>query len=238
MKERTLEQQITEINQKLDFLTTQMREQQRRQREFQELKEDLTIISKDIFQTAVNELNEVAYYFGTQDLLYLFKKVLRNTRNITKLLDQIESAADFVKDAAPLGKHVLDSSLDTLSELENKGYFDFVKELFQIIDTIVTSFTVEDVRLLRENITTILITVKNFTQPEMLSSVNNALNFFQKMDVEIDKNISYWQIVKALRDPEMKRGIAFLIQFMKNIVHTNNKQRIYQKNRKNIHMED
>ena len=238
MEEKKLEQQITEINQKLDFLSTQMREQQRRQREFQEMKEDLTIIIKDIFQTAANELNEVAYHFDTQDLLYLFKKVLRNTRNITKLLDQIESAADFVKDAAPLSKHVLDSSLDTLSELENKGYFDFAKELFQIMDTIVTTFTVEDVRLLRENITTILLTVKNLTQPEMLSSVNNALNFFQKMDVEVDKNIGYWQILKALRDPEMKRGIAFLIQFIKNMVHTNDKQFINQNNVKNIHMED
>jgi len=100
---------------------------------------------------------------------------------------------------------------------------------------------VEDVRLLRENIATILLTVKNITQPEMLSRVNNALNFFQEMDVEVDKNIGYWQIMKALRDPELKRGIAFLIQFIKNMVHTNNKhnkQFIDQNNLKNINMED
>jgi uncharacterized protein YjgD (DUF1641 family) len=221
MENKKIEQQLLEIHQKLDLLTAQMREQQRRQRELQELKEDLTIIGKDIFQSAVQELDEVAHHFDTTDLLYLLKKLLRNTRNLTKLMDQMESAADFVQDAAPLGKQVLNHLLDTLSELERKGYFDFARELFNILDTIVSSFTINDVKLLRENITAILLTVKNLTQPEMLSSVNNALHFFQKMDVEIEKDISYWQILKAMRDPEMKRGIAFLIQFTKNMVQSN-----------------
>ncbi len=221
MENKKIGQQLLEIHQKLDLLTAQMREQQRRQRELQELKEDLTIIGKDIFQSAVQELDEVAHHFDTTDLLYLLKKLLRNTRNLTKLMDQMESTADFVQDAAPLGKQVLNHLLDTLSELESKGYFDFARELFNILDTIVTSFTLNDVKLLRENITAILLTVKNLTQPEMLSSVNNALHFFQKMDVEIEKDISYWQILKAMRDPEMKRGIAFLIQFTKNIVQSN-----------------
>ncbi len=221
MENKKIEQQLLEIHQKLDLLTAQMREQQRRQRELQELKEDLTIIGKDIFQSAVQELDEVAHHFDTTDLLYLLKKLLRNTRNLTKLMDQMESTADFVQDAAPLGKQVLNHLLDTLSELESKGYFDFTRELFNILDTIVTSFTLNDVKLLRENITAILLTVKNLTQPEMLSSVNNALHFFQKMDVEIEKDISYWQILKAMRDPEMKRGIAFLIQFTKNMVQSN-----------------
>lgn len=221
MENKKIGQQLLEIHQKLDLLTAQMREQQRRQRELQELKEDLTIIGKDIFQSAVQELDEVAHHFDTTDLLYLLKKLLRNTRNLTKLMDQMESTADFVQDAAPLGKQVLNHLLDTLSELESKGYFDFTRELFNILDTIVTSFTLNDVKLLRENITAILLTVKNLTQPEMLSSVNNALHFFQKMDVEIEKDISYWQILKAMRDPEMKRGIAFLIQFTKNIVQSN-----------------
>lgn len=221
MNNKKIEKQLLEIDQKLDLLTAQMYEQQRRQRELQELKQDLTIIGKDIFQAAVQELDEVAHHFDTSDLLYLLKKLLRNTRNLTKLMDQMESAADFVQDAAPLGKQVLNHLLDTLSELERKGYFDFARELFHILDTIVTSFTVDDVKLLRENITTILLTVKNLTQPEMLSSVNNALHFFQKMDVEIEKDISYWQILKAMRDPEMKRGIAFLIQFTKNMVQSN-----------------
>jgi uncharacterized protein YjgD (DUF1641 family) len=51
--------------------------------------------------------------------------------------------------------------------------------------------------------------------------VNNALYFFQKLDVVVDEKISYWQLMKEINDPEMKRGLAFLIRFMKNMVQTN-----------------
>ncbi|MCK5454665.1 MAG: DUF1641 domain-containing protein [Calditrichia bacterium] len=223
METKQLEQQMLEINQKLDLLTQYMQEQQRRQREWQELKEDMTLIGKDIFQTAVEELDEVAHHFDTTDLMYLLKKLLRNTRNFSKMMDQFESAFDFVNDATPLGKQVLNQIMDTLSELENKGYFEFGKEAFKIIDTIVTTFTVDDIRLLRENISAIIITFRNMTQPEMLGSMNNALHFFQKMDVQVDKKIGYWQLMKEMRDPEFKRGIAFMINFMKNMVQTNGK---------------
>ncbi len=221
MENKTIEQQIQAINQKLDFITETMQEYQRRQREMQELKEDLTRIGKDLFQAATEELDEVAQHFDTSDLLYLLKKIMRNTRNLARMMDKMESAADFFQDATPLGKQVVGQLMDTLAEMEKKGYFDFAREVFQIIDTVVTSFTPDDVRLLRENITSILLTVKNLTQPEMLSTVNNALGFYRKMDIEIEKEISYWEIIKQLRDPEMKRGIAFMIQFVKNMANPN-----------------
>ncbi|OFY65348.1 MAG: hypothetical protein A2Y71_08075 [Bacteroidetes bacterium RBG_13_42_15] len=221
MDSKQIEQQISQINQRLDFITKYLQEQQRRQQEWDELKGDLTVIGKDVFQTAVKELDEISYHFDTADLMYLLKKLLRNTRNMTKMIDQVESVTDFVHDAAPLGKHILDEVMENLSELERKGYFEFGREAFKILDTIVTSFKVEDVQLLRENITSILLTLRNLTQPQMLSSVNNALSFFQKMDVVVDQKVSYWTLLKELRDPELKRGLAFIIQFMKNMVKTN-----------------
>jgi len=221
MENKQLEQQILEMNQKLDVLTQYIQEQQRRQREWQELRDDMTLIGKDIFQTTVQELDEVAHHFDTNDLLYLLKKLLRNTRNLSKIMDQLESAVDFVNDATPLGKQVVSEVMDNLTELEKKGYFEFGKEALKIVDTIVTTFTLDDIRLLRENIAAIIITFRNMTQPEMLGSMNNALNFFQKMDVQVDKKIGYWQLMKQMQDPEFKRGISFMINFMKNMVRTN-----------------
>jgi len=221
MENKSIEQQIQELNQKLDFITDYLREQQRRQREWLELKDDLTVVGKDIFQTAVEELDEVAHHFDTADLMYLLKKLLRNTRTITGMLDQVESVADFIKDATPLSKQIFTQILETLSELEKKGYFEFARESVKILDTIVTSFTVEDLVMLRENITSILMTIKQMTQPQMLSSVNNALNFFQKMETDVEQKVSYWQLIKEISDPEFRRGLLFTIHFMKNMVHTN-----------------
>ncbi len=162
MDTKQIEQQLVEINQRLNFITEYMQEQKRRQHEWEELKSDLMLVGKDIFQTAVQELDEISYHFDTADLLYLLKKLLRNTRNLTRIIDQVESATDFLHDFTPLGKHILDELMENLTRLEQKGYFDFGREALKIVDTIVTSFTVEDVRLLRENIASILLTIKKF----------------------------------------------------------------------------
>lgn len=219
----SLEDQLAEINQKLDFISREMEAYRRRQQEIQELKEDLNRIAKDLFQAAVEELDEVAQHFDTNDLLFLMKKLLRNVRNLSRMMDQLESWRDFVENATPLTKEMFDELLSTLDELDRKGYFQFAGEVFKIIDTIITSFSVEDVKLLRENITFILMTVKNLTQPEMLVTINNAVGFYKKMDIVVEKDISLWALLKEIKDPQTKKGLAFLIQFLKNMANPNGK---------------
>ena len=217
----TIQTQLQDIHQKLDFITEQMRETQRRQKELQELKDDLTIIGKDMFNAAVEELDDVAPYFETKDLVHLLKKLLRNTKNLTRILGQLESAEDLFKDLQPLGKEIFDEVLDTLNKLDQKGYFEFFRESFQIIDTIVTSFSIDDVKLLQENVVSILLTVKGMTQPEMLQTIDNALGFFRKMDIVVEKDVSYFQIMKEMRNPEVKKGIIFMLEFLKNMAKPN-----------------
>lgn len=222
MDEKLILDHLQEIHQKLDMLTDQMQLTQRRQRELEELRADITLIGKDMFNAAVDELEDVAPYFDTKDLVHLFKKLLRNTRNLTGLLNQLESAEDLFRDLQPLGKQMFEELLETMDELDKKGYFDFFRESFQIIDTIVTSFSVEDVRMLRENIASILLTIKGMTQPEMLHTINNALSFFKKMDIEVGQNVSYFKIIKELRNPEIKQGIVFMLEFLKKMAKPNN----------------
>lgn len=223
METKNIEKELSEIHQKLDFITEQMRENQQRQREINELKDDLSLIAKDMFDAAVDELEDVAPYFDSGDLTHLLKKLLRNTKNINRLLTQMESVEDLFSDLRPLGKQIFDQLLDTLNELDKKGYFEFFRESAEIVDTIVTSFSADDVRLLRENITPILLTVKNMTQPEMLSTIDNALGFFRKMDITVEKDVSYFQIMKELKNPEVKQGILFMLEFVKNMAKPNNR---------------
>jgi uncharacterized protein YjgD (DUF1641 family) len=205
------------IEAKLDRLTDYMETELRHRREMQELKSDLAVIGKDLFQAAVVELDEVAGHFDTKDLLGLIKKLLRNTRNLNRMLDQMSSTADFLEDIRPIGKQIFQEWLETLNELDRKGYFTFLREMAGILDTIVTSYSVDDLRQLRANAVTILNTVKNITQPDMMNSVNHAADFFRKMDIPVEKNISLTTLVRQLGDPEVRRGIYFLLQFAKNM---------------------
>lgn len=217
MKTDDLQLQINAIDEKLDFLVAQVKEQQRRQREFEELKDDLVYIAKDAMKSVISELEEVTPPFDSAELLSLVKRLARNTHNFNRLLDQLESISDLAQDITPLGKQAFSTILDRFDELDRKGYFLFMKEAMAILDTIVTSFTIEDVRLLRDNITSILLTVKNLTQPDMLTTMNNALGFYKKMDIDVDDDVSYRRIVKELKDPEVKRGLYFMLEFVKSM---------------------
>jgi len=217
MEGQEIERQLAEINRKLSLITEQMEIQAKRQREKDELREDLGRIASDVFQTAVVELDEVAHHFDSSDLIYLMKKLLRNVRNLTRMFDQLESTADFLRDATPIAREAFFDLLYTLDQLDRKGYFEFMKEAVKILDQIVSSFSVDDVRALSENIVTILLTVKNLTQPDMLTAINNAISVYKNLDINIEGEISYWQLIKEARTPEMRRGLAFGIQFLKNL---------------------
>ena len=86
-----------------------------------------------------------------------------------------------------------------------------------IIDNIITHFSTEDVKLLADNVVTILETVKNLTQPDMLQAINNAVAVYKNLDVENIEEYSIWRVMKEMGTPEMKRGIGFLIAFLKNM---------------------
>jgi len=123
-----MSQELEQINKKLDILIEQAENTRRRQDEFAELKDDLTPVFSDLFQTAVKELDDVSAYFSSEDLIFLIKKLLRNTRTLIKLFEQLESMTDLIRDVLPLSKDVFDSVLEKADDLEKKGVFRLLKE--------------------------------------------------------------------------------------------------------------
>lgn len=221
MENKHIAKELESIHRKLDLLVSQMEVQQRKQQEMEDLKNDLMIIGKDAFQTAVMELEEIAPHFQTTDLVHLLKNLLRNIRNLTRMMEQMEGLIDFMDDLKPLSKNMFGEVMEKFNTLDRKGYFDFMREAAAILDTIVTTFSTEDIRLLRENITSILLTVKNLTQPDMLSTMNNAVGFYKKMDIEVTEDVSFRKIIQELKDPEVKRGLVFMLEFVKNMAAPN-----------------
>lgn len=217
MQEVNNQNQIDEINKKLDIILEEIELQKKHRREMEDLKEDLFRVGKDLYETAVVELEEVHDHINTGDILHLGKKLLRNVNNLNKAFDQIESTRDFLHDVSPLVRESIIDLMSKLDEIDRKGYFQFLKELESVMDKVVTSFSVEDVRALGDNVVTILNTFKSLTQPDMLHSINNAVKVYNKLDIEIEQNVSYFQLFKRMNTPEMRTGIAFGIKFLKSL---------------------
>ncbi len=217
MDDKTMQTQIDDINRKLDIVIEEIELQKQRRREMDDLKDDLMRVGNDLYATTVNELEEVSDYLQTGDVLHLGKKLLRNINTFNKMFDQLESAKDFIEDASPLVRESIIDFMAKMDEFDRKGYFRLMKEMENVIDNVVTSFTVEDVRALGDNVVTILNTVKSLTQPDMLNAINNAVSVYTKLDIEIEENVSYFQLFKRMNTQEMRNGIAFGIKFLKSL---------------------
>lgn len=216
-------QALLELNQKVDVLTAQMQaltghmqEQQRRQREWDELKADLTPIALDAYQVTVEQLAEIEPHVQLEDLLYLLKRLARNTRSIEALLDQLESLSDLSRDAMPIFNDAVLMSVQQLDTLERRGYFRLVKEGQYVLDNIVENFGPEDVRQLGDNVVTILHTVKEMTQPEIMGMMSNLAGGLRQAEVDATKlDTSTLGLLRQLRNPETRRGMAIALGMLR-----------------------
>ena len=140
MEEIKTQNQIDEINRKLDLILEEIELQKKHRREMEDLKDDLFRVGKDLYETAVVELEEVHDHIQTGDILHLGKKLLRNVNNLNKAFDQIESTRDFLQDVSPLVRESIIDLMNKMDEFDRKGYFQFIKEMQKAADNVVTIF--------------------------------------------------------------------------------------------------
>lgn len=214
------EPSLAEVSAKLDALTrqmeyltaqTQLAERARGDR--RELMRDLTPIANDAFRLATEELEEIQEYVDVQDILRLFKRLLRNTRTLERMLDQLESMSELADTMMPLSDQAFGQAVDTLQTMERKGYFAFAQGGIQIVDNIVSSFTPDDVKKLGDNIVLILNVIKDMTQPEIMNFVRSTL-LVAEQEVEQPVDTSALALVKQMRDPNVRRGLALTMRVL------------------------
>ncbi|HEY9114188.1 MAG TPA: DUF1641 domain-containing protein [Bacteroidales bacterium] len=222
MANENIQEQINEINRKLDIVLEEVMAQRQTRLSIEDLTSDLTIIGKDVFKNTVVELENAGVELDGEALKMLMLKLVRNVDTITEMFEMLESANDFIKDITPIMHQMGLDGIKLMHEFEQKGYFDFMRASMKIMDNIVTHYSEEDVKLLADNIVTIMETVKNLTQPEMLKAINNGLVVYRSIEVDNVEEVSLWKAMKEMNSKEMRKSLGFLITFMKNIAAETN----------------
>jgi uncharacterized protein YjgD (DUF1641 family) len=214
---------LQELSQKIDFLTAQVsylsqqaQVAERQRLERLELVRDITPLANQAFSLAVEQLEEVQEYIDLDDLLRFFKRLLRNGRNLEKILDQLESVADLVQTLGPLSDEAFVKVVDLMAGLEAKGYFTFARSGMNLLDKTVVSLSPEELNRLSENIGLVLNLVKEVTQADVLTVANDTL-VQVKQEVSKPVDASFTGIVKQLRDPAVRRGLALTLRVMQVI---------------------
>ena len=210
-------QQIAELNQKVDTILEYVNQQRLKSQAVDDLVADVSIIGKDAYDSTVKALDEHEVVLDPDQLRELGIRVAQNIGNFNSLLDTMGSMMDLLKDVGPIANEVIIDTTKKLHEFEQKGYFEFLKEFGAVIDNIVTHYGVKDVRMLADNVVTILDSVKNLTQPEVLKSMDTAVKVFSNMETQDIPEYSIFRVMREINKPEMKKAWGFLFTFMKNM---------------------
>jgi uncharacterized protein YjgD (DUF1641 family)/uncharacterized protein YukE len=217
-----MEQAVAELNQKVDalsaqveFLAEEARQQQRRRQEWDELRSDLTPVAGEVYRLSVQQLDEIEGYVQLEDIIRVLKRLMRNTRNIEKMLDQMESISELTGELAPLSEGMFLTLMTRLDEMERKGYFTFMQGGMEILDTVVSNFTEDDVRQLGENVVLILNTLKEMTQPEIMQLLSSTASVMREED--LPEKVSMLYLMRQFNDPAVRRGLAKTMNVLRTV---------------------
>jgi len=217
MEEKNIQSQIDALDKKLDLILGYVNQQRLSSTVVNDLVSDLSIIGKDVYDTTVEELDKRQVEINPSELTDLVITMLKNIGNFKTVMNLFEMVFDLSKEITPIANEAIIDFTKQLNVYDQKGYFAFFKEIGPIFDNIVTGFTPEDLRQLANSIVSILSIIKEMTQPEVLSTMENAVKAFNSMETESVPSYSIWRVMREMNSPEMKKALGYGITFMKNV---------------------
>jgi uncharacterized protein YjgD (DUF1641 family) len=131
MSDNNIQQQISDLNRKMDLVLESIEQQKRNREEFDDLVSDLSIVAKDAFQHTVVMLDKSQVDLDHSGIPMLLIKLLQNIDTFYEMLEMLESAKDFMKDISPILHQMGLDAVNKMNEFEQKGYFDIIRNLTQ-----------------------------------------------------------------------------------------------------------
>jgi uncharacterized protein YjgD (DUF1641 family) len=134
--------------------------------------------------------------------------------------EQREVLGELLGDAAPVSRELLDGLTVRLAALDARGYREFARSSAGVVDRVVTSFGAEDVEALGDNIVLILSTIREMTQPEVMTMLRRTASTVNAPEPVGTPSLP--ALLRQLRTPAVRRGLARLIALLATLGEPNN----------------
>jgi len=134
------------------------------------------------------------------------------------LLDQLESLSELAGTMSAYLPEATAAVTNRMSDLDERGYFRFMGAGAGVVDRVVTSFTEEDVDALGDNIVLILNTVKEMTQPEVMSMLRRTFESVQEEEAQFKETPpGALSLFREMRDPDVRRGLNKVVHMLRSV---------------------
>jgi uncharacterized protein YjgD (DUF1641 family) len=215
--ERTVDERLDLLAEQVGMIADEMRRQRLQREQWAELVSDSAPVVSGAFDMMSRELETLSDDVTVEDAARLARTFARAIPTMEALLAQLESLSALADDVVPLATPAMSTLTETLQELDDKGYFAFARGGVGIVDKVVTSFTEEDVEALGDNVVLILNTVKEMTQPEVMTLLQRTALTAQDVDDEFAEAPSMFALLRQMRDPQTRRGLGRVMTMLRTV---------------------
>lgn len=200
----------------LQEISDEMRRQRGERDRRRELAGDLAPLTGQAMSAAIRHLDADSRELG--EVASLAHALARNAAVLEAWLGPLRGMAALADEAGPLAAPAVASLTARMQQLDERGYLSLARQAGGILDTVVTSFSEEDVRLLGDNIVLILQTVRQMTQPEVMSLLGRtAVTITEAGAAGPAGPPSTLALIRQMRDPLVRRGLARVLATLRGI---------------------
>jgi uncharacterized protein YjgD (DUF1641 family) len=223
MSEKLIQEQIRDINRKLDLILDETSFQRQNREAVNDLVDDVAVIGKDAFKQMVTQLDDAGIELDSEALRCLLLRLIRNIRSLGMVMETLESFTDLTKDVTPIIKQVGIDGVQKFHELEQKGYFEILNQLGKTFDQILSKYSIEDIKKLSENLVPVIDTLITIGDPEIMKKINAAAVALRDINTDEIEDYSVWRTMKQLNKPEVRKSLGFIMAFINNVSKTEKK---------------
>jgi uncharacterized protein YjgD (DUF1641 family) len=211
-----IDERLDRIAAQLDLLAQEVDRQRREREKWAELQADVIPIARAALAALGDELQGLQGTASADDLRRLTRRAATVIPAIEAALGGLDSLDELAADLAPAARPAFAALTERLTDLDDRGYFTFARGGFGIVDRVVTSFSEEDVEALGDNIVLILQTVRDMTQPEVMSFLRRTVHSVQEEEAPA-KPPSLFGLLREMRDPQVRRGFARALTMLRSM---------------------
>jgi uncharacterized protein YjgD (DUF1641 family) len=198
---------------RLDGIADELAAQRAERAKWSELVGDLTPLASRGLEVGARYLDESEVRIG--DVGELGSALLEAMPALTMLVSRLGPLAELAGMAAPLLEPAFQATTARLADLDERGYFDFAAGGLGVVDQVVTSFDRSDLEALGDNIVLILQTVRDMTQPEVMTMLRRTFSTVTEEDPAGPPGTL--ALLRELRDPGVRRGLAKVLHTLRTL---------------------
>ncbi len=203
------------ILERLDRIETQLAPLVETAGNVKELRDDLIPLSAQAFRLLINELEDIESGFQLEDLLDMFKTLMRSVKTITFSLRQMQNIVDFVTTIEPLLRSSVPQMINYLDDLEQRGVLRMFTAMLDVRAKVATAYTAEDIDKIGDGAVALLGLAKKLSDPQAIAFLEKVAEMPGHVDLSQSKDVGPFGLISAASSKEVKQGLGVMMELTK-----------------------